>query len=553
MAKFIDIMIKNLKVIYRDKKGMALTFIIPIMFYALMGFIFGGSSFATVSNNSLGYINLDAQTTTIPDSEYKSLEFLLKTIEQAETDGESLFKFTNYTILNNGGVDFDESFLIAEQAMIQEDVDAVVVFERDFQLHLNWAAEIKIGFFDNDSTVYSGGNPNNWSYQVTNLYTLLLQSGYNFVWLTEIDFQTAFATTDTHDYDFFLVVNEGFEVNVESNPVNVSFYHRIGSDTVQAAAIQATLKGILDGAIYGNPTLSQLTFDFVSIEGSVALPLPTYTFYFLDSTGDIERQIIVSTFDGLFSGIVNYNPTQINFNSETKSTTGRVISTLTYNSPGYLVYGALNSMSFACISLANENQGGLLKRLKSTRMKDRDMVMGVNIANTIVVFIQFAVALVVLSLFGFTPNYLDFGTLIFGTIINVLAVALVINGIALILTPIFKTPEASGGGVWIVLIPLMMFSGMFFPIELMAPAVAQVASVLPTRMTVLVFQGLMLDRLPLTHPKVWGNLLGQFAFAIAFFFIGIKLYGKFTKADVPKKLKVKNGKQNIQKATNGDN
>lgn len=537
MAKALDIMVKNLKIITRDKKGMLVIFLVPIMFYALMGLVFGGSSFATVSNNNIGIINLDAFSSTVPDSEYKSLEFILDTMEKAESEGESIFKFTNFTTIESGAVNFDASFSAAEQAMIQEKIDAVVVFEKDFQLHLNWAAEIKIGFFDNDSTIYSGGNPNNWSYQVANLYSILLNSAYTFIPLTEFDFAAAISTTANHDFDFFLIVNEGFEANVEMNPVNMTFLHRIGADMVQAAVIQGTIKGMLDGAIYGNPTLSQLSIDLAPIVGSTALPLPTYTFYFLDSTGSIERQIIVSTFDGLFSGIVNYDPTQINFVSETKSTTGRVISALTYNSPGYLVYGALNSMSFACISLANENQGGLLKRLKSSRMKDRDMVLGVNMANTIVVFLQFTVALVMLSLFGFTPNYLDLGTLIIGTMLNVLAVALVINGIALILTPIFKTPEASGGGVWIILIPLMMFSGMFFPIELMAPSVAEVASILPTRMTVLVFQGLMLDRLPLTHPKVWGNLLGQFGFAIVFFLIGIKLYDKFTKANAPKKVK----------------
>ena len=95
--------------------------------------------------------------------------------------------------------------------------------------------------------------------------------------------------------------------------------------------------------------------------------------------------------------------------------------------------------------------------------------------------------------------------------------------------PIFKDPDTAGGGVWIILIPLMMLSGIFFPIELMGEAMQAIASVLPTRYAVLIFQDLLLNGLPLTTPSVLINMSILSIFSLALFIIGIFAFRKFKK------------------------
>ena len=48
MAKFLDIAGKNLKSLFRNKKGILFTILFPILFYSVNGFILGGIDTTTI-------------------------------------------------------------------------------------------------------------------------------------------------------------------------------------------------------------------------------------------------------------------------------------------------------------------------------------------------------------------------------------------------------------------------------------------------------------------------------------------------------------------------
>jgi ABC-2 type transport system permease protein len=274
---------------------------------------------------------------------------------------------------------------------------------------------------------------------------------------------------------------------------------------------------------------------------------PKYTLYFLSSTNPTTVSIITQTFNAMVEGIINYNPYAIRFDANTNYTEGRAINNLTYSSPGYLLYGVLNIMSFAMILLTTELKEGQFKRLLSSRMKSRDLLLGNIIANTFMTFIQIGVGVLTLMAWGMTPYYANAGHFIGGIVLNTMAISFVINGIALALVPVFKTPDAAAGGVWIILIPLMTFSGVFFPVEFMSESIANAVRWIPTRMTVLAYQAVMINGLPMTDMKYWGNVLGQFAYAIGLFLLGVYMFQRFTR-NVGSKQKIEKNTDKVNRA-----
>jgi ABC-type polysaccharide/polyol phosphate export permease len=161
-------------------------------------------------------------------------------------------------------------------------------------------------------------------------------------------------------------------------------------------------------------------------------------------------------------------------------------------------------------------------------MTNLDLLLGNLLVNLILVSIQIAVGLLIFYALGFNPFFNSIGSYIIGLILNTLVIGLFINGLALALTSVLKTPEAAGGGVWIVLIPMMMFSGVFFPLELMSPALAAAFAWLPTRMAVLCFQAIFVEGLSVLSTKFLTNFFGQLGAGLGLFALGLWLFGKFS-------------------------
>ncbi len=266
------------------------------------------------------------------------------------------------------------------------------------------------------------------------------------------------------------------------------------------------------------------------INGSGPEPTEFLQIYFRTSTPEISKTIISSSIMGVIDGVVNYNPLALDLKYENKTIIGGKIGSLSLGTPGYLMYGILSSLSGGVILLTSERKDGLLKRLESSRIAPKDMMMGHLISNTVIVFLQFMIGIIILSLFGFKPFYHDFLSLIIGVIFTVLLLSFFQNALALVASAIFKTPEASAGGVWLILIPLMTFSGAFFPLELVAPKLIPYVSWIPTRIVVVLFEDLMVNALSLWSWVIIRPFLYIALETFLFFLLGMKMYRKFAQS-----------------------
>lgn len=385
MAKFWDVAIKNLKIFFRDRKGLLFTILIPILFYSIMGIVFGGintNSTDEIYTYTVGYVDLDESTDEIP---FLNVSFICITLN--ETDGFTMVEFKT-----------NES---AFTELKGSNIDAYIIFPSGFKQYINGTT-------------------------------------------TELD-------------------NE------------VEIIHR-------------------------------------------------------DSTSEISRKIISSTLMGVINGIVNYDPFAITIEPVERTISGENISQLTYGAPGYLMYGILSSITGAVILLTSERKDGLLKRLESSQINPGDIILGNMISNTLIVLLQFTIGVGMLSIFGFSPITYGIIPFLIGTLITVILLGFFQNALSFIASSILKTPEAAGGGVWLLLIPLMMFSGAFFPLEFVAPGLVPYVGWIPTRIVVLIFQDLMINALPFWHPSILMNYLWLTVEGIVLFLIAGKLYRHFAQS-----------------------
>lgn len=266
------------------------------------------------------------------------------------------------------------------------------------------------------------------------------------------------------------------------------------------------------------------------INGTGPEPEIPVKIFFRDSTEQLTKNIVSSMLQNLISGIINYNPSAVTIEILNDSVTGESLNQITIGTPGYVMYGMLSSLAGAVIILTSERKDGLLKRLESSELKSSDMLGGHLVSNGIFVMIQFTIGIVVLSLFGFQPIYSDLLSLIIGCLLAVAVSSLFINSLALISAILFKTPEAAGGGVWIIILPLMMLSGAFFPLEYVAPILIPYVSWIPTRIIVVIFMDIFVNQMSLFNAELWLNLGLVLLYAMVLFGLGVKSYSKYARS-----------------------
>lgn len=252
-----------------------------------------------------------------------------------------------------------------------------------------------------------------------------------------------------------------------------------------------------------------------------------YEIYFVQSVSPTTRSIIKNLVQGIINGVVNYDPNAIDVSYEEKSVKGQEVNQLTYSAPGYILYGPMTILSFALIILTGEKKDGIFRRLSSTEAKNHEIIFSNIIADILLVFMQILIGSLILFLFGWNPVIFSMFDAIVGFIITVFLFSFFILALAFVLAPVFKDPDSAGGGVWIILIPLMMFSGVFVPTEFFGEEINAIVSWLPTRHTVIIFQNLLLKGLPLSDPSTLMYMGFLTLWTIGTFILGVILFDKF--------------------------
>ncbi|MBN2156321.1 MAG: ABC transporter permease [Candidatus Lokiarchaeota archaeon] len=515
MSRFWSIAVKNLKSIYRDKKSWLFILLIPIFYYTLMGLLFGGRVGSDFYIYSVGFVNLDTNTMYSNQANYNLAE-IYAIIEETEA-----FNMGYYSDTESALTDLEN-----------EDIDAIVQFQERFQEYLNTSSQKKYAFYDNDSTT---AHISNVTHSID--YFINVASSYlNITNITSYDFASYLANFSNSEFqiDFVILFEQGFEQNLDLiQNASYTLYYRNGTSKetleIQNAILTDTIKSIMlfEHTPKQSSNIISTTQMIIPSEAKFQIAIQ---FYFRDSTDITVKQIIKGTMAALLNGIINYDPTSIDITYEDIPISGKVVSWLTQGTPGYLMYGMLSLLSMATILITDEKKSGTLKRLESSQMRPIDMLFGHIISNTAIVITQFLIGLGVLAIFGFRPVFANLWSLILGTLITVLLASFFLNALSLVAAAIFKTPDASAGGVWLILIPLMTFSGAFFPLEAVAPVLVPYTSWIPTRIVVLLLQDLMVDGIGLSDPSIWINYSWLMLWGGAMFTLGAILYRRFAQS-----------------------
>ncbi|MFA5070585.1 MAG: ABC transporter permease [Patescibacteria group bacterium] len=210
---------------------------------------------------------------------------------------------------------------------------------------------------------------------------------------------------------------------------------------------------------------------------SQALPTPTDIQVYYNEANVQTNSIILSTLNQ-FIDEVNFQLAGVSksFVMKAESLKAKEISYLDMLTPGIM---AMAVMSAAIIGISSEivkyREQKLLKRLTATPLKVRDFLVAQVFSYLILAVIQLSL-IVGVAKFAYNVHFygnifLMYGLSLLGSLIF-LSIGFTIAGIA-------KTVNAAGAMAQAVFMPMMFLSGVFYPSEVLPPAVYQVTKYLP--------------------------------------------------------------------------
>ena len=202
---------------------------------------------------------------------------------------------------------------------------------------------------------------------------------------------------------------------------------------------------------------------------------------------------------------------------------------LTFSAPGFLLYGPLMVLSFVLVLLTGEKKEGIYRRLASTEVKNYEVILSSIISNIALVFMQFAIGASILAFFGWNPIVASLLDGLIGIITTMFLFAFFLLALAFAFAPVFKKPETAGGGVWILIAPLAMVSGVFVPMELLGEVMQNIAAWLPIRFAIVALENILVNGQSIFYPETMVNLGLLALYSAIIFVIGIKAFNKFLK------------------------
>ncbi len=505
LARIITLTKKNLLRFFKNPKAMGFLLGIPIMYYLIIGLVFGSTGDQTTTYN-IGWVDDDTSTADYSLNPYFNVSEIKNIIEKI--DNINLIDYNSIENATNGALD--------------DKIEAFVYIPDGFEANLEDRYFNHIAFWNNDT---SSGN-----YSLNIIYELLAnQSSYLFkLYNVSSIGSTVYANFQDYTYDAILIVNENFNYGLENNwDVNMTYHYRDGLSIAKLEYNRNILSNIINGISFSMGSSSEITILSEIIPGTSLFDPISYDIYFLQSVSLQTRMVIENLFESIIYGVINYNPNEINLELSIESIGGREVNQITFQSAGLILYGPMTILSFAIIILTSEKKDGIYKRLASSEVKNHEIILSSIIADTFLIFMQLTIGICLLFPFGWNPIIASTLDAIIGIVLGIFLFSFFILALAFTLTPIFKDPDTAGGGVWIILIPLMMLSGIFFPLEYMGESLQVIANFLPTRYAVLIFQDLLLNGLPVTDPGILTNMGILILYSIGLFIIGIFAFRKF--------------------------
>jgi len=275
-------------------------------------------------------------------------------------------------------------------------------------------------------------------------------------------------------------------------------------------------KGYSDSVLVGRPDHIQLT----SIKGAqVTGFVKSYLYQYVDNISNISQAAAGNqqTFRQMYQDYQHSNfklsTSSLEDTSRNKNMTNRTI--------GFLIMIMLISASNMSEIILSEKEKRTYFRLLSTPINARKYLLANVLVNMIVMSIQVVITLTIMkSIFNIGLNMTYWEAAVVMLLFSMIAV-----GLSLVLISFSNSRSAAIALQNLIILPTVMLSGCFWPVEVMPKTLQKIANFLPQRWTLDTFtklqEGHSISELSL-------HLLILFAFAASFFLIAVYKFSRNT-------------------------
>ena len=440
--KFMTVAVKGMKEILRDRKELAMLLLFPMAFMLVFGYAFGAGEDDNTPHKIV-VLNHDKGTVLTYDNTPKGMNFgenfteLLRNLTY-ENSTVNLFEIQNATDAE------------AENSLMKREIACIVIIPENFSdaMHAMINATIRreatssIGemmfggfegvgndtnishisgglmFYDENGTLHRNGTLlENGTYYVSGEYygngTLLADAGY---------FMEMFGFNVTNQTRGFMPGNQTIP---EVNDITSTVIIKGDTGYIEFGMTQGILRGVLDRYVE-----------------------------------EVKKHVRVEVNEQF-----NRSETRDKFVfTEVEGVSGtEAFTTFDFQAPGIIVFALLISAIGVASALARETDKKTLTRLKITKMRSFDLMLGTLIPWTLIAAIQVFILFIVAVIMGFhwQGGWESMGLAIFiGSIAGVASVSL-----GLIISAFSNTESHASTLGMLVAIPLSFLAGAFFPIN----------------------------------------------------------------------------------------
>ncbi|MEH7352636.1 ABC transporter permease [Neobacillus drentensis] len=275
-------------------------------------------------------------------------------------------------------------------------------------------------------------------------------------------------------------------------------------------------KGYSDSVLAGRPDHIQLT----SIKGAqITGFVKSYLYQYVDNISTISRAADGNqqTFRQMYQ---NYQHSNFRLSTSSLKDSSKN-KNMTNQTMGFLIMIMLMSAINMSEIILLEKEKRTYFRLLSTPINARKYLLANVLVNMIVMTIQVAITLTIMkSLFNIGLNMTYWEAAVVMLLFSLIAV-----GLSLVLISFSNSRSAASALQNLIILPTVMLSGCFWPVEVMPTTLQKIANFLPQRWTLDTLtklqEGHSISELSL-------HLLILFAFAAAFFLIAVYKFSRNT-------------------------
>ncbi|GIN89801.1 transport permease protein [Siminovitchia terrae] len=273
-------------------------------------------------------------------------------------------------------------------------------------------------------------------------------------------------------------------------------------------------QGYSESVLTGKPD----HIDITSIKGeSVTGFIKTYLYQYIDNL-----TLIAMNADGDLDQFARMYNDYRQADFQLKTTALKDSSTsknMTYMSIGFLIMIMMQSSNNLSEIILAEKENRTYFRLLSTPVTARKYIFSNVIVNMIVMIIQAVVTLSALSL----VFHIDLNIPLWKALVVMVIFSLIAVGLSLVIVAFSNSRKAASGLSSLIIIPTVMLSGCFWPIEVMPKSIQKISEFLPQRWTLDTLTKLQEGR---DFGSLYLNILILFAFAAAFFLVAIYKFSR---------------------------